>query len=111
MLQGQGEAERILQEARSIVESLDQIANSLEYGTEGEQKELRQEALRLRLTEKYLSALKKVLGETQVIMLPSAGGAASGSEDVLSPQKIATAMNLYKKIIGQTEAALPIGGG
>lgn len=96
ILEGQGEAEKITNEARAIVDSLDSIAQSLTSGTEGAP--LREEAIRLRLTERYLAALKNVLGETQVIMMPANG--ASGENNPMSPQNMAAAMTMYNKLVG-----------
>lgn len=93
ILEGQGKAEQILQEARSIVESLEQIANSL-VGADGE--EIKDEAMRLRMTEKYLAALHKVYGECQIVMLPE----GSQGDNQLSASNLAQAMTLYKKLVG-----------
>lgn len=60
ILEGEGEAAEITQEARSIVESLDNIAASLVDGA-GENAVIREEAIRLRLTERYLGAMTNVL--------------------------------------------------
>jgi hypothetical protein len=48
------------------------------------------------LTEKYLAALKNVLGETQVVMMPSTG---NNDNNPMSPQSIAAAMTMYKKLV------------
>jgi regulator of protease activity HflC (stomatin/prohibitin superfamily) len=104
ILEGQGAAERILQEARSIVESLDSIAKTLEYGKGDSSGELRQEALKLRITEKYLAALQHVLGTAQIVMLPKG---PAGGDSITSPQNLATALNLYKKIVGTADSVAP----
>lgn len=66
ILEGEGQAQQILQEARSIVESLDQIASALE----GEDGNLNEGALRLRLSQQYVSALSKIYDEAKIIALP-----------------------------------------
>ena len=96
VLEGQGQAERILQEARSICESLDNISSALVF--EGNE-DIQDEALRLRMTEKYLQALHKVMSECTIVMLPENSG--MGSSDPLSANNMATAMTLYKKLLGQ----------
>lgn len=57
---------------------------------------LREEAIRLRLTEKYLAALRNVLGETQVVMMPSTG---NNDNNPLAPQNIAAATTMYNKLV------------
>jgi len=48
------------------------------------------------LTEKYLAALKNVLGETQVVMMPTTG---NNDNNPMAPQSIAAAMTMYKKLV------------
>ena len=73
ILEGQGEASRILQEARGICESLDRISSALETGgSRG------QDALRLKLTEQYIQALNNILANSKVLMLPPEHGYDNG---------------------------------
>jgi regulator of protease activity HflC (stomatin/prohibitin superfamily) len=73
ILEGQGEASRILQEARGICESLDRISSALETGgSRG------QDALRLKLTEQYIQALNNILANSKVLMLPPDHGSDNG---------------------------------
>jgi hypothetical protein len=58
----------------------------------------------LRITEKYLAALQHVLGSAQIVMLPKG---PAGGDSMTSPQNIATALNLYKKIVGQAGSVAP----
>ena len=61
---GQGAAAQVIQEARSICESLDNIANSL--GSEGRG----HKALELKLNEEYIQALQEILDKSKVVVLP-----------------------------------------
>lgn len=79
ILHGQGEASKIIQEARGICESLERIANSIEGGEDGRGKD----ALRLKLTEQYISSLNHILKTNNVVMLP-VGGADSGSAGMIN---------------------------
>ena len=67
ILRGEGHAQEILQEARSIVESLDQLAHALQ----GEDGNIKEGALRMRLSQQYLTALAKVFEEATIVGLPS----------------------------------------
>jgi hypothetical protein len=58
ILKGEGHAQEILQEARSIVEGLDQLAKALE----GKDGHLKEGALRMRLSQQYVDALSQVYG-------------------------------------------------
>ena len=64
ILQGEGAAAQVLQEARSICESLDNIADSL--GREGKG----HGALQLKLNEEYIATLNEILDKSKVVMLP-----------------------------------------
>jgi len=66
ILEGQGAAAQILQEARGICESLDRISGAIESGEGGKG----QDALRLKLTEQYIQALNEILSKANVLMIP-----------------------------------------
>ncbi|CDW85053.1 stomatin 2 [Stylonychia lemnae] len=100
ILDGQGNASKILEEARGICQSLERIAKSIESGPGGRG----QDALRLKLTEQYLEALNQILSTSRVLMLPNESG--SGNSDQWSTSKIATAMTLYKQILGPAGQAV-----
>lgn len=87
ILEGEGVAIKIMQEARAIVESLSNIANSIQQDDE-------MIALKLKLTEKYLEAMSDILGESSIIVLPP----SNNSNDMTN--SIATGLELYKKIMG-----------
>ena len=99
ILEGQGEASRILQEARGICESLDRISGALETGGDRGQ-----DALRLKLTEQYIQALNNILTNSKVLMLPPEYGSADQSG--WNTQKIATSITLLKSIFGVEGPAL-----
>lgn len=90
ILQGQGESSRILQEARGICESLERIANSIEGGEDGRGKD----ALRLKLTEQYISSLNHILKTNNVVMLPTSSGNSSSSGNTSH----LNSCNIYKYI-------------
>ena len=91
ILQGQGKAQQYLQEARGIVESLQNISQAL--GDDGRG----MDALRFRLSESYMQALNLILRSTKVLMIPQ-GSNSSGN--TLNSQNVATALTLYKSIMG-----------
>lgn len=66
ILEGQGQAAKIIQEARGICESLERISQSIEAGHNGKG----QDALRLKLTEQYIEALNEILAHSKVLMIP-----------------------------------------
>ena len=68
ILEGEGEAQRILQEANSLCESLGSIADALNTSNVGGAAESK--ALNLRLTEQYLEALSEILGKSSVLLTP-----------------------------------------
>lgn len=87
ILEGEGQAQQIRQEARSICESLDQIAGALE----GEHGVMNEGALRLRLSQQYVAALGKIYGEAKIVAIPQGNGSQTDS--------IVTALELYKQIV------------
>ena len=70
LLEGEGEAQKILQEANSLCESLRSIGDTIEASKVGGDSK----ALRLRLSEQYLEALSEILQESNVLMTPKEGG-------------------------------------
>jgi regulator of protease activity HflC (stomatin/prohibitin superfamily) len=90
ILEGQGKAEQISQEARSVVETLRNIGQSIKQ----QNGSLSEEALRLRLSEQYVKALHEVYQEGNIITLPTNDGAGQGSG--ISASTIATTFALYK---------------
>ena len=101
ILEGQGKAQTILQEARSVVETLRNIGGSLQR----EDGKTSDEALRLRLTEQYVQAMHEIYKESSIVTLPAAveGEMNSGSP---SSAAIATAFALYKNVAG-SESFMP----
>lgn len=65
VLEGQGKAQQISQEARSVVETLRNIGASLK--TEGV---LSEEALKLRLSEQYIKSLNQIFESANIVVLP-----------------------------------------
>jgi len=90
VLEGEGQAQAILQEAKSLCESLNTIAFSIKESehTGGSQ------ALKLRLSEQYLDALSSILGKSNVLMVPE--GSSGGVNDLASPKNIASMIQVYK---------------
>ena len=68
ILEGEGEAQRILQEANSLCESLKNIAEALKASKENDPSQ--SEALNLRLTEQYLDAMREILSKSSILMTP-----------------------------------------
>ncbi len=92
ILDGQGNASKIFQEARGICESLERISRSIGQDGRG------QDALRLKLTEQYIQTLQHILTTSKVLMLPNEQSANGG--DGFTAGKIATALTLYKQLLG-----------
>lgn len=67
ILEGEGEASKINQQARAIVESINNISISLSNQNDTT-------ALKLKLTQTYIDALGHILKKTKVIMLPESSG-------------------------------------
>ena len=100
ILDGEGQAQRILQEARSLCESLDSIGTAI-----NQQHDLNKQSdldisdigsLKLRLSEQYLDAMAAILRKSNVLMTPP----QSGSKNAFSPDQIAQAISTYKHIMG-----------
>ncbi len=85
VLKGEGEAMRIRQEARGVVESLKLIGSALEDPTT-------EYAMRLKLCENYLKVLTDILDNTNVVMLPP-----GHKTDLLNT--LAATMALYKNYV------------
>lgn len=97
VLNGEGQARKILLEADSLCESLDSISVAIKSGVD------KSEALNLRLTEQYLEALEKILGKSSTLMVPAG-----------SSQGMAELMTTYKHIMGSDKSqkmAQTLGGG
>lgn len=88
ILEGEGVATKILQEARSMVEALTNISKSIE-------KDEKMVALKLKLTQKYLEAMSEILEESKIVVLPPNVG---GAQNDLTNQ-IAMGIQLYKNIM------------
>lgn len=94
ILEGEGAATKIMQEARSIVEALDNISKSI-------QNDEKMISLKLKLTERYLEAMSDIIEESKIIVLPPS---ESGGQQSLTNQ-IATGLELYKNIVGHPDMA------
>jgi len=81
ILEGEGQAAKILMESKSLCESLNSIAFSINHNKEqgGGQ------ALKLRLSEQYIEAFNNILSKSNVLMVPE--GASQG---VTSPSNVAS---------------------
>ena len=89
ILEGEGEAVKILQEAKAICESIETVRQSVDKDNR---------ALRLKLVERYLENLSNILDESKVVMLPE----STGSD--LS-KLIATGVTMYNKLGGPKTVA------
>lgn len=100
ILDGEGAAEKITQEALSIVESLRNIGDALlnDRGV------LNDNALKLRLTEQYLSTLGEVYKEAKIVGLPESTPGSNGNP--FSTENVATSIALYKHIMGSGAAGV-----
>ena len=94
ILEGQGQAQKILQEANSLCESLKDIARALNESGIGGAKD--SAALNLRLTEQYLEAFNEIMGKSSVLMLPNSSQDSGG---MTSPQNVASVIQMYKHIM------------
>lgn len=90
ILKAEGDASKTLQEARAIITALESISKSVN-------KDEDLVSLKLKLTEKYLDAMNKIMTESKVVVLPPSGEGQS-----LSTQ-IATGLQLYKDIVNNTD--------
>lgn len=88
ILEGEGQANKILQEARAIVQALNNISASIE-------KDDKMVALKLKLTERYLEAMSDILEKSKILVLPSD---SSMKNQTLG--QIATGLELYNEITG-----------
>ena len=108
ILQGEGEAERILQEARSLTEAIRNLGDSIQ-GTGGH---IYQNAMKLRITEQYLSAMQDIYGSVKIVGLPESFGqdkassGGNGGQDLT--KEIVKAMLVAKETVGgQTATPMP----
>ena len=83
ILKGEGEALKIAQEARGIVESLKLIGNALENPAA-------ERSAKLKLCESYMRVLTTILKDTDVVMLPP------GQKDGLL-STVAASLSLYNR--------------
>ena len=106
ILDGEGQAQRILQEARSLCESLNSIGGAINL-----QHDLNKEknvdiseigSLKLRLSEQYLDAMSSILRKSNVLMIPPQNG-EGGSKNVFSADQIAQAVSTYKHIMSGSD--------
>lgn len=88
ILKGDGEALKILQEARGITESLKTIGDALKDNKASY-------AMKLKLCESYVHALTQILDNTNTLMLPQGDKA-----DILST--VAAGLSLFKHQMGYT---------
>jgi hypothetical protein len=68
-LQGEGKAQSIMQDARSIVETLQSIGRVIKM-LDGS---ISDEVIRMRLSEQYLKALTTVYDNANIVSLPESG--------------------------------------
>lgn len=103
IFEGQGGAEKIVLEAKALTEAIRNIGDAMidEDGATNKN------ALKIRITDAYLEALKKIYKEVKIVGLPCGGNQEASSSNALSPENMATAMVMYKQIIGGGQ----IGGG
>ena len=93
IFEGQGGAEKIVLEAKALVEAIRNIGDAM-IDSEGH---TNKNALKIRITDAYLEALKKIYGEVKIIGLPNSIESTSGRQDSpLTPENIATALVMYK---------------
>ena len=57
-------------------------------------------ALKVRITDNYLDALRKIYHEVKIVGLPTSKFGGTGTSDTLSPENIATAMVMYQHVMG-----------
>lgn len=66
LLEGEGKAMSITQEAHAVVETLRSVGSSLK----SEDGSLSEEALRMRLSEQYVRAMHEIFVEANIVVLP-----------------------------------------
>jgi hypothetical protein len=54
----------------------------------------------LKLTEQYIEALSKILQKSNVLMLPPSNGGGASQNGEWTPDKVATALTMFKAILG-----------
>jgi regulator of protease activity HflC (stomatin/prohibitin superfamily) len=107
ILDGEGQAEKILQEANSLSQALGSISGQIRH-KDGQESD----ALKLRLSEQYIEALSEILNESNVIMVPKGGDQSS----MASPKVLAQAMTVYNQMSGgnakqSSQLGQSLGGG
>ena len=93
ILDGEGFAIKIMQEARSIVESLSNISQAID-------KDDKMVALKLKLTERYIEAMSDILQNSKVVVLPPSKDGHDGTI-----RQIAMGLELYKNIMANPSVA------
>ena len=96
VLEGEGQAATIMQEAKSLCEALNNISFALQQSKIGDAEESM--ALNLRLTEQYMEALEHILNKSSTLMIPQSDGGQN--EGLTSPKNIAQIMATYKHVMG-----------
>ena len=61
---------------------------------------VRMDPLKLRLSEAYLKALDDVYGETKIVILPQPIRDELQSQNPMNSASVATALELYKQVLG-----------
>ncbi len=90
ILNGEGEAVKILNEAKAIVQSIEQVRSAIDNGQNDE-------GLKLKLTERYLEAMDRIMSDASIVMLPE------GQSGSIS-RTLAEGMTLYKQLVGSGQA-------
>ncbi|CAI2374951.1 unnamed protein product [Moneuplotes crassus] len=90
ILKAEGDARKTFQEARAIIAALETISKSVK-NDDG------MVSLKLKLTEKYLEAMNKIMTDSKVVVLPPSADTSS-----LTTQ-IVTGLELYKDIINNND--------
>ena len=93
--EGQSGAEKILLEAKALVQAIKEIGNAL-ISDDGR---VNANAMKLRLTDTYLETLNRVYSEVKLVGLPK-GGAAGDASGGMNAETLATAIVLSKHISG-----------
>ena len=96
ILNGEGQAAAILQEAKSLCESLTSISDAIRRneGRGGK-------ALQLRLSEQYLETVADIYAKSNVLMTPTD---ETNNNNLTSPKNVAQILSMYKSIIGEKKS-------
>lgn len=96
ILQGEGKAVKIQQEAFAMSETLKSLGSSITMGPEGE---LQQNAMNLRLAEQYVRMVHEIFERAEIVILPKSMHSEMRSGNPLSATSLATAFTLYKRMM------------